>query len=440
MPSYDQGYQTGAKQGTRFLGEGPAYSDLAVDLSQYATDFTDEGAYILEAVSARLDVAAPRTIHAELDVSDSSEGLVFYLGNASGSGPTALEVQAGGLLVATEDGSAVGSLALTVAGTARAYHVAWVTERNPDATGPTDAAVSWLLAYDDANTTPLRAGPFAHALRETDDSSPASWGADPVGDGAYADDLTRVSFHDRAWTLAEVVDTWVSSTAAPTVEATIEREALPLTLDSGIGDRSERQGPPGAWAARSLHQLRRRLATGRSILLDPATITSSHHTGNPLVRLAVGSSSYRWSLAWLFAMPVVPTVSHLWVRLHVDLWVESGAAVPTGLRVYSVNRPPVLALPDGAEPYDQVWIGDVVTRDDGEPGLGAWTLEGLLPIRRGTEGLRRGWAYVMLAYAFDPEAASGNDANARLRINAIQLAPCYPEPEAGGPVEGGQPD
>lgn len=438
MPSYEQGYQDGAKQGTRYLGEGATWADLATDLSQYATDFTDGTTYAYEDPCARFDLAAPRTIHAQLEVGDASEGVVYWHDQAAGVGPTLLEVQTGGLLIATENGTAIGTLALDVDGTPRAYEVAWVSELNPDATGGGDAVVSWLLAYDTANTIPLRLGPIAHAARPTDATSAASWGADPVGDSAYTDAITRVSLHDRAWTLAEIVDTWVSTTAAPTVDATVEREALPLTLDSGVGDRSERQGPPGAWSARSLRQLRRRLVTGRSLRLEPVTLTSSSHTANPWTRLAVGSSAYRWRLGWLWALPVAPTVSHAWVRVHADLWVTSGAAVPVGLRVYSANRPPVLADLDGAEPYDQRWIGDVITRDDEEPGGGEWTLDGLLPIRRGTEGQRRGWTYVMLAYAFDPEAASGNDGNARLQVNAIQIAPCYLEPDPGGPVEGGE--
>lgn len=439
MPSYDQGYQQGAKQGTRFLGEDAlaSWSGLAVDLSQYATDLSDEGFYILEIVGARFDVAAPRTVHARLWIADASEGYVYFHANAV-TDSTVLEVVAGGVLAATENGVPIGELQLDVLGDTQEFHVAWVTEVNPDATGAGDAVVSWLLAYNVDTSTAYRAGPFVHAARASDAASTASWGADPAGDVPYSDVVTLLSFHDRAWTIAEIVDTWIAPASAPTAEATIEREPLPLTVDSGIGDRSERQGPPGAWAARSLRQLRRRTATGRSVLLEPLTLSASSPTNNPWMRLAVGSSAYRWHLGHLLALPVPPTCSHLWARVHADLWVTSGAAVPTGIRVYSANRPPVLADPAGAESYVQAWRGDVLTRDDEEPGAGAWSLEVLVPIQRGAEGLRRGWTYIMLAHAFDPEGTSGNDANARLRVNAIQLAPCHVEPEPGGPAQGGE--
>lgn len=435
MASYDQGDQTGAKQGTRFLGEGGSWADLATDLSQYATDF-GENDYLIEDPCARFDVPAPRTIHVRLEVDDANAGTLFHHANAVAAGPTELVVLAGGVLQAGENGVVVGELQLAVDGTARTYDVAWVSEHNPNATGGGDAVASWLVAYNVANGEPLRAGPFLHGARATDDTSAASWGADPSGGDAYDGAIERVSFHARAWTLAEIVNTWISPSSAPSVEATVEREALPLTLESGVGDRSERQGPPGAWAARALRQLRRRTVTGRSLPLAPATITNTHHVNNPFVRLAVGSAAYRWSLAWLWPLPVAPTVSHLWVRVHADLWVDSGEAVPVGLRVYSCNRPPQLAVPDGAESFDQAWVGDVVTRDDGEPTAGAWTLSGLLPIRRGTEGLRRGWTYVLIAYAFDPDDESANADNARLQLNAIQIAPCFVEPDAGGLVGG----
>lgn len=432
MPSYDQGSQAGAKQGTRYLAEGT----LAVDLSQYNTDFVAVASYATEDPCARLDVAAPRTIHAQIDGTPTAEGVLFHHDNAS-TGATRLEMSAGGTLRAIEGGTTIGELAIDIPN-GRTIDVAWVSELNPETTGDADAVLSWLLAYDHDDEVPYRAGPWAHAARATDDTSAAAWGADPTGADAFTETLQRVSFHDRAWTLAEIVHTWVSPATPHAPEVAVEHEPLPLTLASGIGDRSERQGPPGAWAAHSLHQLRRRTVTGRALVLEPVTLTASSHTGNAWTRPAVGSSAYWWRLGWLWPIPVAPTVDRLWVRVHADLWVVSGAAVPVGLRVYSCNRPPVLADPAGAESYDQRWIGDVFTRDDGEPGAGAWTLKGLLPIRRGTEGLRRDWTYVLLAYAFDPAGASGNDANARLRVNAVQLAPCYVEPEPGGPAEGGE--
>lgn len=430
MPSYDQGYQTGSKPGTVFLGVGPAYSDLAVDLSQSDTDMTDESTSVSEDPAERYNVSHPRTIHAQIDMSNSTDGHIFH----QGSGAAVMRANGSGSIVLEVNGSAVQTISIDgLTGLERAYEVAWVSEANPGGAGST-AVASWLVAWDVASATAQRVGPFFHAEKDDDDGE-TRWGEEPGGGSAFDGDINRAGFHHRAMTLAEIYDDWISSASAPSGDASIEREPLPLSVASGQGDRNELQGPSGAWSAKHMQLLRRRTVTGRAIRLAAETLTSSHHTTNALTRIAVGSSDYLWRLGWLWVYPVPETISHVWVRVHADLWVTSGDAVPVGLRMYSATRPPQVNEPAG--PYDQRFVGEVVTRDDGGSGAGSWTELGALQLERG-EGGRAGWTYFMLAYAVDPAAASANDANARTIINAVHFSPHHQPPGAGEPQVPGE--
>lgn len=434
MPDYDQGYQVGAKMGTVFLGIGPDFADLALDLSQDPVDMTANAASVSEDPANRYNVSHPRTIAARVQVDNATTGTLYHQGVTGQE--TALVADGAGGFDAVVDGAVVGSITMpNVAGSRRTYEVAWVSVASPD-TSLGDVA-SWLLAWDVSAVEAARVGPFFHDAKPDDDGE-CRWGEDEGGGAAYSDVIERVSFHRRAMTLAEIHNDWISQASPPTVDGEVRREALPFDLASGIGDRNELQGPPGAWAARAHRQLRRRTVTGRSIDLAGEVLSAAHATGNPMTRLAVGSTVYRLREGWIWALPVPPTVSHLWVRVHADSWVTAGAAVPLGIRVYSANKPPQLAVPIVDEPYDQRFATSVVTRDDGGAGAGAWSFAEAVQIVRGTVGQRRGWTYIMLAYAFDPEGASANDVNARAAFNSIVFAPHYQVPGAGQPVVGGE--
>lgn len=439
MPaSWEQGYQTGAKQGTVMLGldAGSGWSDLATDLSQEATNLTSAASSAYETTATRFNISHPRTIHLSIEVDTGSSGTLYDQG--TGSTRTRLRVDGSQNLIAEYGGATLGTLALPgVSGTLETYEVAWISVENPDTTSVSDLVASWLIVHTDGGAGSARLGPFFHRAKGST-TAEARFGADAGGGSTYTDTVNTIGFHRREMTLAEIYNDWVGSTSVPTVEGEILRQDVPLDVSSGIGDQNELQGPPGAWAAYAHRHLRRRTMSGRSIPLYADTLSTTFHTSNEHVRLAPESSDYRINLAWIFAVPVPPTASHLWIRVHADLWVTSGAAVPTGIRAIVANRPPQLANAVGAEAYEQRHRTAVVTRDDGGSGSGAWSFAELVPIVRGTEGLRQGWAYVMLAYAFDPANASANDANARAIFNMVQIAPEYVPPDPGDLPHGGE--
>lgn len=431
MPDYDQGRQTGAKFGTVFYSSSAG--GLEADLSQEHTDITVGTSCVYANGDGRFNRSSPRSVHFQVTIASTSAGTLFLQGS-SGSEQTL--VVASGTVTAAVNGVDIGSLTPTgLTSTARAHQLAWVTEPNPDTTGPTDAEISWLFCWNENSSRASRVGPFAHEAAASADDLVVFGAADDSGTDAYSGTISIVSFHHRALTLREVYNDHVSAAGAIDTDCVVGREAIPLTLESGIGDQDQCYGPTHYWAARNHQNLRRRTATARAMRFPTLLLSDSYASASEEWIYAVPGTDYRAHLGHIMAIPVQPTCNRLWVRAHVKLWVTSGSAVPTGLRVYSCNRPLLLFDDTEAEPLELSYLGDVVTRNDGALGVGSWTLDGFLTIKRSgsADAMREGWTYVALAWAIDPAAASANDANARVQWNAIQLVPCYATPVPNGP-------
>ena len=422
MPVYDQGYQVGAKQGTVFYGSGASWASKADDLSQEFTDLTVGTSCIYAESDPRFNRSSPRTIHFELTISNTSSGTIYLQGE---SGLEAMLTVASGVISLWVSGVRIGDLTPTgLTGTARVHQLAWVTEVDPD---DISAELSWLFCWNENTSTASRIGPFSHEPQNSSDDLVVFGAADSSGTDAYTGSITIVSFHRRAMTLREIYNDQVSTAATLSTSVVVDREPLPMTVAMGLGNQDQCYGPTMAWAARATRNFHRRVWTGRSERFSAFSLSNANITTYDEWHRSILGTDYTMFLPHMFAMPVPPGATHLWVQLHCDLWVTSGSAVPTGIRVYSANRPPALAQPAGAEPFSSTYLQSVVTRNDTAAGLGTWTVSGLLPITRGTIGNREGWTYIMLGYAFDPAGTSANDANARLRFNAINLAPCIPD-------------
>jgi hypothetical protein len=435
MPSYDQGFQIGAKFGTVFYGTATAgdWATLAVDLSQDDDDLVDGTDSIYAINDPRFNRSSPRAIHLELTIANTTDGTLFLQG-VSGTEQSLYVVN--GRIFFAVNGNDVGLMTPTgLTSTARTHQLAWVTEPNPDATGAGDAELSWLFCWNENTSVASRAGPFPHEAAAADDDLVVFGAFDSGGTDSYTDDITIVSFHHRALTLREVHNDHVTAAGTLSTDCTLDREAIPLTLESGIGAQDQCYGPTHYWAARNHQNLRRRTATARAHRFPALSLSDSYASASEEWIYAVPGTDYRAHLGHIMAIPVQPTCNRLWVRAHVKLWVTSGSAVPIGLRVYSCNRPFALFEEADAEPLELSYLGEVVTRNDGALGTGSWTLEGFLTIKRSgsADAMRESWTYIALAWAIDPAAASANDANARVQWNAIHLVPCYATPVPNGP-------
>ncbi len=432
MPTYEQESQHGARRGCMYFAEGVSWSDLATDLSQESIDMIEAPSCAYAEMDARFAYSSPRTIMVTAELNSESDGALFYQGDAVDY--AGLYVTAG-QVIAIHNGAAAMSLVLTSDPANRTYHIAWITEENPDTAGPDDAYVSWIVAWDVNGGVAIRSLPFIHGTNDAP-TDLACWGArDAAGLNAFDGSITRVGFHHRALTLSEIHDDYVAAAGLLTTGVNVERPQLPLTLAAGLGARDDLHGPVYAWAASQHHQLRRRTSTGRTIRCEPIPITVDWHAGNPRVRLAPQSTSYRMVLGWHWPLPVQPVHSHIWVRVHATITGSvMNPIAPVGLRAYSSNKPPQLAVP-GGEAYDQTYRGDTVARNDVTPTNGEWTLDELVPIKRGTEGLREGWTYVSLAYALFPDVGLSDPT---LRANVVQLVPCSVPIDDGGEIGGFQ--
>jgi hypothetical protein len=225
-------------------------------------------------------------------------------------------------------------------------------------------------------------GPIAHEAANAAADFLCIGAFDEFATDAYDGLITIVSVHHRAMTLRELHNDHVAAAGTLVTDCLVGREAIPLTLESGIGAQDECYGPTHYWAARNHQNLRRRTATARAERFPALLLSDGYASASEEWIYAVPGTDYRAHLGQIMAIPVQPTCNRLWVRAHVKLWVTSGAAVPTGLRVYSCNRPPVLFDDTEAEPLTSSYLESVVTRNDGALGAGSWTIEGFVTIRR----------------------------------------------------------
>lgn len=431
MPSYDQGYQVGAKLGTVFYSEWSTGPE--VDLSQEGINLTDGGGFVHATSDARFNRSSPRTIHFEIDLSNLTDGTLFLQGGVGSE--QVLYVVSGEIFFAV-NGVDIGSLLPALTGTVRVHQLAWVTEPNPDATGASDAELSWLIVWNEFTSVASRAGPFAHEAAASADDQVIFGAFADDGTDTYTETIAIASFHRRAMSLREIYNDHVAAAGDLVTDCTVGRETIPLTLETGIGDEDQCYGPSHYFAARNHQDLRRRTATARCERFPVLELSDAYVTSFEEWIFPIPGTDYVAHLAHVMAMPVQPTCNRLWIRAHVKLWVTPGSTpVPTGLRVYSCNRPPVLFDDEGAEPLEMSYIGDVVTRHDGVSGSGSWTLDGFLTIKRSgpADTMRQGWTYLVLAWSVDPANASALDTRARVQFNAIEFAPCYAVPVPNGP-------
>lgn len=442
MPIRLQSDAEGAsKQDTRFLAQsatGGVMSELAVDLGQYFADFTDDTTSISEASSTRCDVTTQWTVLARVSMTNAQSGTIFNFANLR------LQVDGSQNLVAWVNGAAVGTFPLfgLTAG-ARDLTVAFTTRPNPGSTGASDAQLGWLYVYNEATGGSGRHS-FTHASR-TASAGTARWNAQTAGGvDQFSGALLDVLFSCRCQSFTEIARDWFDATAAQTTGYTITRPPLPLDRSALVANEAHIHGPAAQWAARFADHAKGRHASPlvntvyeQQPTIDTTTMTGA--TNRRMFKYAPGSSTYWLALGW-FEVAVVPVWANAaWVRLHVRSWVTAGAAVPVGLRVYSMSRKPILPGAVGFQPPEPMekyhTPTTTITRDD-IAGAGQWDVQASVPLAIGKSGISLGKTYICPAFAFDPAGASGNDANARLQFRALHVIPGRLEDDGGLPLGG----
>jgi len=445
-PGTTQSSQANALKSTVVLG----LSDTPeTDLSQYATDLTAAGNGAYETSSARGAITSPRSIYVRTVVDPGTHTVrtIAYHGDTSLtdftyqiqmdlSGDFDFLQNASSLLTVSGSDFAAGSLDLSI-------H--WSTRDNEDTTGASDAVISEVSFYDHTNSTWHHYPAFAHAISTTDTSWNLSVGGYWDG-GAWQQDVPnqveKWRVDGAAMSTTHFGAHWVSNrTGAPT-DLAERMEPLPPTRASGIGSQNEFVGPQFFYALKHHQQARLRMLSpfvnetyGSNANALDNTYAPTHWMKKP-----PGSSVYRWVMPFLRWVCVPDNCNYVYTRVLVHSTVSSGGSVPTGIRCYCFNRIPTVGNVgyDGEAPqYEATYRGEVVDVDNGG-GEGQWAINAYMPVKRLEHSSAKfhNTTHLCLAYAVDPNAESGNDANELFKILAWQAWPVVLE-DPEGPGNGG---
>lgn len=428
MTVFTRGAQSGARYSTLYYAEaaGGAYSDIATDLSQYLTDIT-EGAgndVAYETSTGRMDWMASdgrRTIRIHCEMDNKTEGTFFRHGSTNRE---RLWLSSAGNLRVDLNGSTYTYAITDIGGSAEEFYILWQTIPNPDTTGASDAMRSFLVIYNEPNATVQRET-FTHPVKAAETQT-AYWGAsDSAGGTPFTGTLYKVGYDRDFISLTQ----WIGSGGSvPATSLVQEKEPHPMA-ESGLGAAGEFYGPSVRHCTR-MHRNAVRRCTSPLVnerYASPATVSPTLLIGSEIIPTP-DSDVYAFWLPWTWHAPIPETINVAWVQVHCLSYVTTGAAVPFGIRLYSMDAPP--GSPDLS---DLRFVGEVVTRDDTVSGAGQWDIEDITEIVRDADG----WSYFALAVAIDPNAASSNDANQRAVISAVSVLPRSQAPTQGGLGYGG---
>lgn len=447
MPLRQQTTAPQDKPDCRFYGVGATYAALAVDLSQFEDDLLSDADAAFEN-SARFNYSHPRTLVWGFDaIGTLDTGTMWRHG--TGANLELVEIVATATLRIYVNNVVAFEQSIQGDGTMGQLWVAWVSQPNPDpSAGASDAVLSWVYVHSVTGGWHERHR-FTHPAKNSESTTGYIGSSSSGGVSAMSEPITTFGYFSRAHSFTEIaLDHWLAR-AVPTTIAQTERQQLDVTAASGVGSQAEAHGVAAQSSAASLDHTRWRCmgALTNERFKDVPTIDTSFHSSGdapPKVGVALGSA-YRWHIGWFRAYPVSPTANALWVEVHARVWstdITLGEGV-WGLRVYAMNRPPIVAqviAGDPPEPLERRFVTAVIDDDNSsasDPGL--YRIRAVVPIVRGSSGVARDRVYLAVAYAVDP---SGDHTPAerdtmRLEVKAAHAVQLFDgaegQPPLGGP-------
>lgn len=420
-----------AKQSTRYVARGAIITACNVDRSQRATNMSAGTGCVFEAASSRFNYSHPRTIYVRCQANNTDTEILWTHG--SGGTLERIRFSAANTLIIQVAGVTVQTYTFTALGASREdLVIAWVSEANPDTTGASDAVLSHLYIWNVTDGTFDKVA-FTHVTKALVSATALFGAGTTAGVQAFSGVISMVGYENRAMSATEIAVTLglETRTAPSSSAARVSHQGVPPVSSLLIGAAGYKHGPLAAMAVDTTRRMycrllsplwneRMRVATDwTDALLDSAT--------DPWIRGAPDANAWRMHLTYKRAYPVPDNATHLWVRVHLRTWTTSGEAVPLGARLYSMNRPP--GWP-GEEPFAKYFEQAIVTRDD-DSSDGAYELEAVVTLARGTAGDWKDWTVLALALQVDPNAASGNDANARVNVRAVHVVPLFRDQQGG---------
>ncbi len=344
-----QGVTALAKDDTIFYGEGEgaAYSDMAVDQSQYDTDLTAAATWLYEnSPASRFNVQAPWCIEADFVATTSTTGRIFSYGS---SGSSFLGIRIGnsaGVIdaILTVGGVATVLASLTlpdVSGSSQRFVIAWASEANPFTTGTSDAVRSELRAWN------VTAGSydkveFTHADRTLGTAAVVWWAQTTAGASPFSDDPNACRFSaGRYHTAAETYEDFVTRTTAPTITGAYTIEAPIVEPASDLANPGQFAGPVSAMGAAASAGMAERTWSPLRVIRRPGydVFTDDLALFPAQWREDIGDAGHQLCGNTVGYRRFAAATTHVVVRVQIDQTLTSTADT-LSVRAYSMNRPP----------------------------------------------------------------------------------------------------
>ncbi len=350
-------------------------SELATDLSGWATDLTVATDVITEAASQRANITGRRTIDLRVEMDNGDTGYVYRFGTVD------IIITTGTVACRANGAAAVSHTIIDIGGSVEDFLISWSTEPNPLTTGAGDAMRSELWISNMTNGT-WEASFGTHAVQASQGAAAMTWGGRTTGSSIftgiiYAYRLSR-AFHSST----ETAETFVADSAAPTLSGESRLEFPVPTRDTGIGDDGAFVGPVEVMAAKALDSLD--LITASPIINELGAGEWGENSTWTMVD--PDNAAYSMHFEYLRRRPIPTGINRVRIRAHVQ---QDGATPQElSLKAYCANGPGPLVTPTMSPMWYQVYSGTVErTADDGTAtGAGAWVTIATLQIARDNYG------------------------------------------------------
>jgi len=411
-------------------------ADLFTDLSQVGVALVDEGTYLAEEPSARAAIAGDRDLALVVDIGPDSTGTLLYHGHASGDPYTYRVVVVddfGPKVQVYEDGELLVTVAVPdLDSEPGPYLVHWASK----STG-TDTARSEVLVVN------LTSGADAHGFDDHATGTPNAAHALYVGavDGAngYSEGLSAIhsvrigtAFHS----LVEACEDWIDESTAPSVASETRLEPVPVDSNTDAAAEGVLYGPGILHPAHASTQADKRLWSPivNEVYRQASGAPSLTYELEPVRHAAKAPKSdyLHLLLRHTWRRPVPPGCRRAHARVHVTMWPTAGADVcPVQFQVWSFDVLPYTYKGVGPAPKSSATsIVSRSTSDSTSTGAGAWVDLGNLFLLE-----RDGLTWLSLGVGFAEGDSDPALEETLVRINAIQIEPTYPTPDAGFDLE-----
>ncbi len=427
LPGSSAGLDGSVKQDTLYWAYGTSFAELAVDRGQYLDDMAVGTNGTSEASPAnRFNLTNRWCWEFKFTASSTDTGRLFEFDCVAAASDLSLQIIAGGIMrIIINNGVAATTLTLPgISGTPRRFVFSWSAEPNEDTTGAADALRHHLCAWN-LTTGEFDKVTFTTVVRPGQTGGMFVW-TGGGGSNVFTGKAHAVRLGSRLHPPRETANDFVGQLAAPTTETDTDHQGLPVS--SALAGPGRYHGPDAAWVADATRRLTRR--TFSPLWNEPQRIqtvftdTLLDSATDPWIRGAPDSNTWRMHLTFRRGYRVPPGATHLWVRVHAQIYNFANTSLVTaGLRLYSMNKHigALQAAVEGQlETFVPYFVQAIVVRDDTPSGEGSYVIKAKVPISKSATG----WTYLALALAVDPNSSSSEDARTAIVVKAVHTVPC----------------